>query len=133
MENKFMEKGGPHCCLAPCKSVRNCGPSTEPKICSNTNSNFKRPYLGNGMSHLRSAGAKILATLSPSFGLFQSEKALFRGVTGGPHWASLVRICPPDRFPSRKKKLLGNQPIFLPRDFVISFVEVFSLIFTQTA
>ena len=35
-----------HCCLAPC--------------CSNTNSNFKRPYLGNEKSNFRSDGAKIL-------------------------------------------------------------------------
>ena len=55
------------------------------KICSNSNSNFKRPYLRNETTNLISAGAKILlssraftysfmkvATLSPSFSLFQS-------------------------------------------------------------
>ena len=53
-----------HCCLAPCKSVCNHGPLTEPKIYSeirlHRNFNFKRPYLGNDTRFFRSAGAKIL-------------------------------------------------------------------------
>ena len=44
------------------------------------------------------------ATLSPSFGLFRAEKPRFRGVPGVCRCGSLVRICPRDRFPSRKKK-----------------------------
>ena len=74
------------------------------------------------------------ATLSPSFGLFQSEKPLFRGVPGVPRCASLVRICPRDLFTSRKKKICSAPHTFRGRaNFVISFVEFFSLIFTQPA
>ena len=74
------------------------------------------------------------ATLSPSFGLFQSEKPLFRGVPGVSRCLSLVRICPRDRFRSRKIFFLAvTLQKNLPRHFVISFVEVFSLIFTQPA
>ena len=107
-------------CLAPCKYVRHYGPLTEPKIymlhseiCSNTHSNLKRPYLGNEVRYFRSAGAKILksdrglsstlswmwpsATLSPSFGLSQSEKPLIQGVPGVSWCLFFVRICPRDR------------------------------------
>ena len=60
-------------------------------MCSNTNSNFKRPYLGNETTNLISAGAKILVwsrafTYSfmkvasrhyfTLFGLFQAEKKI---------------------------------------------------------
>ena len=66
------------------------------------------------------------ATLSPSFGLFQSEKPLFRGVPGVSRCLSLVRICPRDRFRSRKFFFLAvTLQKILPRHFVISFVEVF--------
>ena len=57
------------------------------------------------------------ATLSPSFGLFQSEKPLFRGVPGVPRCASLVRICPRDRLPCRKKKLFGAPYFCMPCEF----------------
>ena len=74
------------------------------------------------------------ATLSTSFGLFQSEKSLFRGVPGVPRCTSLVRICPQDLFTSRRKKIYSAPHTFRGRiNFVISFVEVFSLIFTQPA
>ena len=73
-------------------------------------------------------------TLRHSFTLFRSEKPLFRGVPGVPHCASLVRICPRDHFPCRKKKIyLATHSLAGRVNFVISFVEVFSLICTQTA
>ena len=74
------------------------------------------------------------ATLSPSFGLFRSEEPLFRGVPGGSRWVSLVRICPRDHFPCRKKKIyLATHSLAGRVNFVISFVEIFALICTQTA
>ena len=74
------------------------------------------------------------ATLSPSFGLFQSEKPLFWGVPGVSQCLSLARICPRDLFTSRKKKI--NCTSYRKKgaiDFVIFFIEVFSVIFTQPA
>ena len=143
-----------HCCLAPCKSVTNYGPLTEPKFYIVKSALTQIPT-SNG--HISETKRRILyplvpkffsrrglsptlswkwrrATLSPSFGLFRSEKPLFWGVPGGSRWVSLVRICPQDHFPCRKKKnySVTNQ-FFLPHDFVISFVEIFALIFTQTA
>ena len=78
--------------------------------------------------------APLFHPLSPSFVLFQSEKPLFWGVPGVSQCLSLVRICPRDLFTSRKKKI--NCTSYKKKgaiDFVISFVEVFSLIFTQPA
>ena len=75
------------------------------------------------------------ATLSPSFGHFQSEKIhAFRGVPEGTRGHSLVRICPRDPFCWRKKEIYSsskNEPGTV--NFVNSFIEVFSLIFTQPA
>ena len=66
------------------------------------------------------------ATLSPSFGLFQSERALFRGVPGECQRVSLVRICPRD--PSR----CGKKEIYSPGKnkrgtvkYVTSFISLF--------
>ena len=74
------------------------------------------------------------ATLSPSFGLFQSEKTLFRGVPGCSQLLSLVRICPRVHFACRRKKIYCTSKKKKGAvKFVISFVEVFSLIFTQPA
>ena len=110
-----------HCCLAPCKSVTNYGPLTEPKFCivkctlsqiptSNGHiSETKRAILDplvpkfssdQGLSPTLSWKWRRV-TLSPSFGLFRAEKP---GVPGVPHCPSLVRICPRACFPSRKKK-----------------------------
>ena len=143
-----------HCCLAPCKSVRNYGPLTEPK---SYYVEFGRTAIPTSNGHISETKRAILdplvpkfsydrglsptlswkwpsATLSPSFGLFQSEKPLFRGVPGVPRCTSLVRICPRDLFTCRKKKICSAPYTFRGRaNFVISFVEVFSLIFTQPA
>ena len=143
-----------HCCLAPCKSVPNYGPLTEPKIyivkfghtaiptlngrISETKRDFLDPLVPK-FSYDRGLSPTLSwkwpsATLSPSFGLFQSEKPLFWGVPGVPRCASLVRICPRDLFTSRKKNYFAvTLQKILPQNFVISFVEVFSLIFTQPA
>ena len=113
-----------HCCLAPCKSVRNYGPLTEPKIYI---VKFGRTAISTLNGHFSETKWAILdplvpkfsydwglsptfswkwpsATLSPSFGLFQTEKPLFWGVPGGSRWVSLARIWPRDHFPCRKKK-----------------------------
>ena len=58
---------------------------------------------------------------------------IFFGVPGGPRWASLVRICPRDHFTCRKKNYSVTNYFFYRVDFMISFVEIFALIFTQTA
>ena len=81
------------------------------EIRSHSNFNFKRPYLGNETRFFRSAGPKILvwlraftysfmkvasATLSPSFGLFQSEKPLYSAPntlaspTEPPSWLQII-------------------------------------------
>ena len=72
--------------------------------------------------------------------VYQNEKnlslALRRAISipGCPQLPSLVRICPRDRFTSRKKNYFAvTLQKILPQNFVISFVEVFSLIFTQPA
>ena len=116
------------------------------RIRSNSNSNFKRPYLGNETTNLISAGSKnflssrafiysfMKVASHHSFTLFRAEKPLFRGVPGVCRCVSLVRICPWDHFPCRKKKIYLAPHILRCRvNFVISFVEVFSLICTQTA
>ena len=143
-----------HCCLAPCKSVPNYGPLTEPKIyivkfgrtaistlngrISETKRDFLDPLVPK-FSYDRGLSPTLSwkwpsATLSPSFGLFQSEKPLFWGVPGVSRRVSLVRICPRDLFTSRKKNYFAvTLQKNLPQNFVISFVEVFSLIFTQPA
>ena len=59
---------GGHCCLAPCKSVPNYGPSTEPKIYIVKSARTPIPTSNGHISEtkrriFRSAGAKIL--LSP--------------------------------------------------------------------
>ena len=143
-----------HCCLAPCKSVTNYGPLTEPKFYIVKSALTQIPTSNGHISETKRAILDPLvpkfssdrglsptlswkwpsATLSPSFGLFQSEKPLFGGVPGVPRCASLVRICPRDLFTSRKKKI--NCTSYKKKgaiDFVISFIEVFSLIFTQPA
>ena len=58
------------------------------------------------------------STLSPSFGLFQSEKPLSRGVPGCPQLPSSVRICPRDRFPTRRKKFTWR-PILLDAVWIL--------------
>ena len=89
-----------HCCLAPCKSVPNYGPLTEPKIYivkfgrtaiptlngrnSETKQDFLNPLVPK-FSYDRRLSPTLSwkwpsATLSPSFGLFQSEKKHFFGV-----------------------------------------------------
>ena len=126
-----------HCCLAPCKSVTNYGPLTEPKFyivksaltpiptsnghISETKRGILYPLVPKFFSR-RGLSTTLSwkwpsATLSPSFGLFQSDKALFRGVPGGPRWPSLVRICPRDRFTSRKKNSLGPPYFSRPCEF----------------
>ena len=89
-----------HCCLAPCKSVPNYGPLTEPKICivkfgrtaiptlngriSKTKRDFLDPLVPK-FSYDRGLSPTLSwkwpsATLAPSFGLFQSEKNTFLGM-----------------------------------------------------
>ena len=87
-------------------------------MCSITNSNFKRPYLGNEKSNFRSAGAKILVwsrafTYSfmkvasrHSFTLFRPLSGRKTTFSGCSRCGSLVRICPRACFPCRKKKNL---------------------------
>ena len=99
---------GTHCCLAPCKAVTNYYgltqiPTSNGHI-SETKQGILDPLVPKFFSRRRLSPTLSWkwpsATLSPSFGLFQSEK--------------------PNTLAYRV-------------DFVISFVEVFSLIFTQTA
>ena len=66
------------------------------------------------------------ATLSPSFGLFQSEKALFQGVPGVCHCLSLVSICPRDPSPCRKKEICSSgKNEHGTAKFVNSFISLF--------
>ena len=143
-----------HCCLAPSKSVPNYGPLTEPKIfivkfdctaiptsndhISETKRDFLDPLVPK-FSYDRGLSPTLSwkwpsATLSPSFGLFQSEKPLFRGVPGVPRCTSLVRICPRDLLPSRKKKF-ARPPILSEAVQILWSLSLsfFSLIFTQPA
>ena len=70
-------------------------------------------------------------TLSPSFGLFQSEKPLFRGVPDVTHCHSLARICPQVPFPRGKKKIYMAPHTLAGRvKFMSSFVLALS-VFTQ--
>ena len=65
-------------------------------------------------------------TLSPSFGLFQSEKALFQGVPGVCHCVSLVSICPRDPSPTRKKEICSSgKNEHGTAKFVNSFISLF--------
>ena len=136
----------PHCCLAPCKSVTNYGPLTEPKFyivksaltqiptsnghISETKRRILYPlvpkfFSRRGISHTLSWKWPS-ATLSPSFGLFRAEKPLFRGVPGVSRCLSLVRICPRDHFPCWEKKIYcppKNKKWAVK--FVNSFVEAF--------
>ena len=73
-------------------------------------------------------------TLSPSFGLFQLKKPLFRGVSGVCHCLSLVRICPCEFSKSRKKENCSSGKNERgTAKFVNSFILALSVIFTQTA
>ena len=133
-----------HCCLAPCKSVTNYGPLTEPisyyveivrTQISTSNGQTKKGtgdplapkfYSFRGLSSPLSWKWPSV-TLSPSFGLFQSEKPLFRGVPGWSQLVSLVRICPRVLFPCRKKKISylesGRWDIFWQKKAVGSSLE----------
>ena len=79
------------------------------QICLYQHFFFKRPYLGNETRYLRSVSAKMTATYrasihsfmkvtSPHFFIlfwpFSWKKALFRGVPGGPNWATTVQNMP---------------------------------------
>ena len=112
------------CCLAPCKSVTNYGPLTEPKFYIVKSGRTQIPTSNGHISETKRGILDPLVpkffsrrglsstlswkwanvTLSPSFGLFQSEKPLFRGVPDVTHCHSLARICPQVPFPRGKKK-----------------------------
>ena len=112
-----------HCCLAPCKSVTNYCPLTEPKFYIVKSGRTQIPTSNGHISETKRGILDPLVpkffsrrglssplswkwanvTLSPSFGLFQSEKPLFRGVPEGTHGHSLARICPQLPFPRKKK------------------------------
>ena len=140
-----------HCCLAPCKSVTNYGPLTEPKSyyveidrtqISTSNGHISETKKGTGdplapkFSSFRGLSSPLSwkwpsVTLSPSFGLFQSEKPLFQGVPEGTHWHSLARICPQEHFPwGRKKIYLAPHTLACRVKFMSSFVLALS-VFTQ--
>ena len=132
-----------HCCLAPCKSVTNYGPLTEPKFYI-VKSGLTQIPTSNG--HISETKRGILdplvpkffsrrglssplswkwanVTLSPSFGLFQSEKPLFRGVPEGSQGTSLARICPQVPFPRGKKKIyMAPHTLACRVKFMSSFV-----------
>ena len=113
-----------HCCLAPSKSVSNYGPLTEPKFYIVKSGRTQIPTSNGHISETKRGILDPLVpkffsrrglsstlswkwanvTLSPSFGLFQSEKPLFRGVPDVTHCHSLARICPQVPFPRGKKK-----------------------------
>ena len=140
-----------HCCLAPCKSVTNYGPLTEPKFYI-VKSGLTQIPTSNG--HISETKRGILdplvpkffsrrglssplswkwanVTLSPSFGLFQSEKPLFRGVPEGSQGTSLARICPQVPFPRGKKKIyMAPHTLACRVKFMSSFVLALS-VFTQ--
>ena len=98
------------------------------RIRSNSNSNFKRPYLGNETTNLISAGAKILLSsraFTYSFMKVASRHSftLFRPLSVSvPQCPSLVRICPRDHFPCRKKQIYSVPNTILSR--VISSVTL---------
>ena len=123
-----------HCCLAP---VTNYGLLTEPKfyivksaLTQIPTSSGQNSSLVEGF-HLLLHESGLVPLFHPLSGSFGQKKW---GVPGVPRCASLVRICPRDHFPCRKKKnYLATHSLAGRVNFVISFVEVFSLICTQTA
>ena len=129
--------GNGHCCLAPCKSVRNYGPLTEPKIyivkfgrtaiptlngrISGTKQDFLDPL---APKFLYDRG--LLPTLSwkwPLSASFSQTKNTFSGCS----WCGfLVRIFPWDRFSSR---IFFQYP---PKNVTAKFCDLFRWgIFTQ--
>ena len=141
-----------HCCLAPSKSVSNYGPLTEPKFYIVKSGRTQIPTSNGHISETKRGILDPLVpkffsrrglsstlswkwanvTLSPSFGLFQSEKPLFRGVPEGTHGHSLARICPQVPFPRGKKEIYMAPHTLAGRvKFMSSFVLALSVIFTQ--
>ena len=104
------------------------------RIRSNSNSNFKRPYLGNKTMNLISAGSKKFLSSRAFIYSFMKVAShhsftLFRALSGretnfsgcSRHCLSLVRICPRDHFPCRKKKnFLATHSLTGRVNFVIS-------------
>ena len=104
---------------------------------------FKRPYLGNETRYLRSVSAKMTATYRasihsfmkvtsphfyPLFWRFSWKKPLFRGVPGGPNWATTVQNMPLGPFSNMQKKTIPGSPIDrFPECFVTSFGAKISL------
>ena len=91
------------------------------QICLYQHFFFKRPYLGNETRYLRSVSAKLTATYRasihsfmkvtwphfyPLFWPFSWKKALFRGVPGGPNWATTVQNMPQGVVKTDKKENL---------------------------
>ena len=139
-------------CLAPCKSVTNYGPLTEPKSyyveidrtqISTSNGHISETKKGTGdplapkFSSFRGLSSPLSwkwpsVTLSLSFGLFQSENPLFQGVPDVTHCHSLVRICPQVPFPCTKKEIYSSGKNERGTvKFVNSFILALSVIFTQ--
>ena len=140
-----------HCCLAPSKSVSNYGPLTEPKFYIVKSGRTQIPTSNDHISETKRGILDPLVpkffsrrglsstlswkwanvTLSPSFGLFQSEKPLFRGVPDVTHCHSLARICPQVPFPRGKKEIYMAPHTLAGRvKFMSSFVLALS-VFTQ--
>ena len=86
---------------------------------------FKRPYLGNETRYLRSVSAKMTATYRasihsfmkvtsphfyPVFWRFSWKKPLFRGVPGGPNWATTVQNMPLGPFSNMQKRNDSGKP-----------------------
>ena len=86
---------------------------------------FKRPYLGNETRYLRSVSAKMTATYRasihsfmkvtsphfyPLFWRFSWKKPLFRGVPGGPNWATTVQNMPLGPFSNMQKRNDSGKP-----------------------
>ena len=116
---------------------------------SNINSNFKRPYLGNETTNLIFAGAKILLSsraFTYSFMKLASRYSftLFRPLSvRKKHFFGVFQVCPAvslwseyapgTTFHVGKKIYLASHTLPCRVNFVITSVEVFSLICTLTA
>ena len=95
------------------------------QICLYQHFFFKWPYLGNETRYLRSVSAKMTATYRasihsfmkvtsphfyPVFWRFSWKKPLFRGVPGGPNWATTVQNMPLGPFSNMQKRNDSGKP-----------------------
>ena len=77
--------------------------------------------------HLLFHESGLAPLFHPLSASFSQKKTLFRGVPGCSQLLSSIRICPRDRFPSRKKNLLYLLKEKRCDRLCDLFVEVFSL------